>query len=115
MTRAAPLCLLYTAADGILIYRLLGAETEAAFARSWGVSYGLNAVSEWREVAREALKGALIIAVLESLYLTRNLHWLEDSIDHMSLQALLFGRAGAPLGVLRRARMFFEFQRRLTD
>jgi hypothetical protein len=62
---------------GMLIYRLLGSETEAAFARSWGVSYGFNALSEWREVAKEALKGALILVILESLYLTRNVHWLE--------------------------------------
>jgi hypothetical protein len=28
---------------------------------------------------------------------------------------LLLGREGAPLGPLRRARLYFEFQRRLTD
>ena len=100
---------------GMLIYRLMGAQEEAAFARSWGVSYGMNAVTEWRDVVKEALKGGLILAVLETLYLTRNVHWLEENIDHLSLQALLFGRAGAPLGPLRRARMYFEFQRRLTD
>jgi hypothetical protein len=54
--------------------------------------------------------------VLETMYLTRNLHCLEEHIDHMSLQALLFGRVAAtPLGPLRRARLYFEFQRRLTD
>jgi hypothetical protein len=102
-------------ADGILIYRLLGAETEAAFARSWGVSYGFNALSEWREVAKEALKSAAVLMILESLYLTRNVHWIEEQVDHMSLQALLFGRTGVPLGPLGRARLYFEFQRRLTD
>jgi hypothetical protein len=99
----------------MLIYRLLGSETEAAFAKSWGVSYGLNAATEWREVAKEALKGAAVVVLLETLYLTRNLHWLEENIDHMSLQALLFGRAGVPLGPWQRARLFFDFQRRLTD
>ena len=57
-----------------------------------------------------------LCSLLETLYLTRDVHWLEDNVDHMSLQALLFGRAaGAPLGQLRRARMFFDYQRRLTD
>lgn len=100
---------------GMLIYRLLGEEEEAAFARSWGVSYGLSAATEWREVAKEALKGALLVAVLETLYLTPNVQWLEENCDHMALQALLFDAAGEPLGLLRRARLFFEFQRRLTD
>ena len=99
----------------MLIYRLLGAAEESSFARSWGVSYGLNAATEWREVVNEALKAALLLLVLESLYLTRNVHWLEENVDHASLQALLFGRAAPPLGPLRRARLYFDFQRRLTD
>ena len=45
--------------------------------------------------------------------LLMNLRW--RAMQHLSLQVLLFGRAGAPLGPLRRARMYFEFQRRLTD
>lgn len=68
---------------GILIYRLLGEQAEQSFARSWGVSYGLNACTEWRDVAREALKGAAILAILETLYLTRNIHWLEDHVDYL--------------------------------
>ena len=78
---------------GMLIYRLAGAQEEAAFARSWGVSYGMNAATEWRDVLKEALNGALVLVVLETLYLTRNVHWLEEHIDLLSLQALLFGRA----------------------
>jgi hypothetical protein len=32
----------------MLIYKLLGDEAQQSFARSWGVSYGLNAAAEWQ-------------------------------------------------------------------
>jgi hypothetical protein len=32
----------------MLIYRLLGDSAQQEFARSWGVSYGLNAATEWK-------------------------------------------------------------------
>jgi hypothetical protein len=96
-----------------LIYRLLGSDAEQSFARSWGVSYGLNAASEWKarrtrsqvrrvlalthclralcvteqDILIEALKGALLLAILERLVLTSNASWLEEHIDYMSLQA----------------------------
>ena len=73
---------------------------------------GLNAASEWKDVrARapaasmraqalthvssrpqiflEALKGAIILAVLERLCLTRNSNWLEEHIDYLSLVRVL--------------------------
>ena len=37
-------------ADGMLIYRLLGQDAEASFARSFGVSYGLSALQEARSM-----------------------------------------------------------------
>jgi hypothetical protein len=33
---------------GMLIYKLLGDEAESSFARSWGISYGLNSATEWK-------------------------------------------------------------------
>ncbi len=76
-----------TILDGMLIYKLLGADAEASFARSWGVSYGMNAATEWRQVLLEALRAAVILAILERLCLTRNATWLEQHIDYLSLQA----------------------------
>ena len=38
-------------ADGMLIFRLLGADAEQSFARSWGVSYGINAAAEARQLS----------------------------------------------------------------
>jgi hypothetical protein len=71
----------------MLIYKLLGGDAEASFARSWGVSYGMNAATEWRQVLLEALRAALVLAILERLCLTRNSTWLEQHIDYLSLQA----------------------------
>jgi hypothetical protein len=41
------------------------------------VSYGLNAATEWKGILEEAVKGAIILAILERLCLTRNTNWLE--------------------------------------
>jgi hypothetical protein len=40
-----------------------------------------------QDILIEALKGALLLAILERLVLTSNASWLEDHIDYMSLQA----------------------------
>ena len=62
---------------GMLVYRLLGEDAESQFARSWGISYGLNAATEWKDIAIEAAKAAVILLILERLFLTRNGSWLE--------------------------------------
>ena len=67
----------FPCADGMLIYRLLGEDAESSFARSWGISYGINAAAEWKDVAIEAAKAAVILAILERLFLTSNASWLE--------------------------------------
>jgi hypothetical protein len=35
------------------------------------------AATEWRDIMIEAAKGAIILAILERLFLTRPLYWLE--------------------------------------
>jgi hypothetical protein len=86
----------------MLIYKLLGDGAQQEFARSWGISYGLNGAAEWKarrachdattaalpaltrpfrcaqDILIESLKGALILALLERLCLTRNSNWLEE-------------------------------------
>jgi hypothetical protein len=42
-----------------------------------GVSYGLNAATEWQGILEEVVKGAVILAILERVCLTRNSSWLE--------------------------------------
>ena len=43
----------------MLIYTLLGEQAEQAFARGWGVSYGLSAAAEWK--VRDSFALALVI------------------------------------------------------
>ena len=62
---------------GMLLYKLLGDEGQASFARSWGISYAVGAASEWQDILKEAIKGAIVLAVLERLLMTRHVNWLE--------------------------------------
>ena len=90
---------------GMLIYRLLGAQAEHDFARSWGVSYGLNAAAEWKvrpdagkrlvvdlfstegavvlhtqDILNDAARSIVVVFILERLYLTRTVFWLEEHL-----------------------------------
>jgi hypothetical protein len=117
----------------MLIYRLLGEQAEQDFARSWGVSYGVGAAAEWKvrtrsalprpppltplpaagaqEILNEALHGAVILVVLERLYLTRSASWLEEHLDYTCLQATIFGSTA--LGFSAQIVTFWQNTRRL--
>ena len=40
----------------------------------------MNVAVEWKDVLIEALKGAVILAILERFYVTRTASWFEDHI-----------------------------------
>ena len=40
----------------------------------------MNTTSEWKDVVTEAMKGAIILAILERLYITRSNTWFEEHI-----------------------------------
>jgi hypothetical protein len=61
----------------MLIYKLLGEKAQSDFARSWGISYGMNAATEWKEIAVQAVKMSIVLIILERFYLTSNSAWLE--------------------------------------
>ncbi len=96
---------------GMLVYKLLGASAQDSFARSWGVSYGVGAAAEWKEVGKEALKAAVVLIILERLFLTRPAAWMEAHIDYLSVQALLFEERMSFFG---QTRMLFAFQKRVS-
>jgi hypothetical protein len=48
LTEGVAFVLACPAADGMLIYKLLGDEAQNSFATSWGVSYGVGAAAEWQ-------------------------------------------------------------------
>jgi len=45
------------------------------------------AATEWRQVAIEAFRAAVVLAILERCFATAHATWLEDHIDYLSLQA----------------------------
>ena len=63
---------------GMLIYKLLGPSTQDSFATSFGVSYGVGAAAEWKDIATEAFKSILILAILERMHVTKSVAWLEE-------------------------------------
>ena len=64
-----------------------------------------------QDILNEALHGAIILVVLERLYLTRSASWLEDHLDYTCLQATIFGSAA--LGFSAQIAVFWQNTRRL--
>ena len=56
---------------------------------------------EWKDVLIESLKGAVILALLERLYITRNGSWFEDHIGVFVRSAFVRGRTLPGSCVLR--------------
>ena len=128
---------------GMLIYKLLGPSTQDSFATSFGVSYGVGAAAEWKDIATEAAKTIVILAILERLHVTKSVSWLEDvralccapvracalflltpsdasfrlpslqHIDYMSTQALLVQHVG--LSLYQQTKLFYTFRTRICD
>ena len=82
-------------------------------AQTWGVGYGLNSASEWQEVAKTALKTAVVLVVLDLLRVTRNSKWFEEHVDFVSVQAVLFN--GAARSWWQQTHTLVKLQARLTD
>ena len=49
-------------------------------------------LSRVQDILSQALRGAVVLAILERLYLTRPTPWLEEHLDFACLQATIFGR-----------------------
>ncbi len=58
---AAAARLRHTTADGMLIYKQLGANAQEEFAKTWGIGYALDNASEWQEVLKTAAQAAVIL------------------------------------------------------
>ena len=55
----------------------------------------------------------IIMVIVERLHLTNSVSWLEEHIDYMSTQALLFEHVG--LSFVQQTRLFTAFRTRLSD
>ena len=96
---------------GMIIYTRLGPAAEEEFASSWGIGVGLDNVQQWKDVAQEAVKAALIAVLLDRLRITRNGPWLESYVDFVSAQALLF--EGAARNVWQQVYLLAQNNRRV--
>ena len=70
----------------MLVYKLLGQSAVDAFARSFGISYALNQVTEWQDIVTEVIKAILVMLILERLLISPPASWMEEHIDYLSVQ-----------------------------
>ena len=63
----------------MVVYRLLGQSAVNAFARSFGVSYALDQVTQWQDIANEAVKAVVVMFILERLFISSPLVWIEGA------------------------------------
>ena len=98
---------------GSLIYKQLGPDAEQQFASQWGVGYALDNASQWQDVAKTAVKTALILVVLDLLRITRDRPWFEEHADFVSVQSMLFN--GEARNWWAQTKVLVRYQARLTD
>ena len=65
-----------------------------------------------QDILHEALRGAVVVVILERLYLSRSVFWLEDYLDYLCLQSTIFGNAA--LGFTDHIGVFWRNTRRLA-
>jgi hypothetical protein len=67
----------FTFAYGRIVFELLGMRAEAQFLRSWLVALGIDNALQWQAVLTALLHGALVILVIDRLWLVSNSRWIE--------------------------------------
>ena len=97
---------------GMLIYRQMGDSAQQKFSQSWGINFAMDSAQQWRDVAQEAAKTAVILVILDMLLILGNRSWFEEHIDHLSVQASLF--AGTANGWWQRTVLLVQQQRRVV-
>ena len=79
-------------AYGRLVYNLLGPAASRDFSNSWGIGVALGQANDAKGLVTSALQAALLLTILEALWLVPNGRWLEDYIDFVSVQATVAQR-----------------------
>ncbi len=103
------ICLWVIIIYGTLIYKLLGPDAEATFTRSWGIGIGLDQAKQARAIISVSLQTVAALLILEALYLSPNMLWLESMADEASVAATLL-RSGA-VGLAARVRSYVRFNK----
>jgi len=76
-------------AYGRLCYNLLGAAATQSFTNSWGIGVAFGQANDASGVVMSAVEAALVLTVLEVLWLAQNSNWLETYVDCVSVQATI--------------------------
>jgi hypothetical protein len=79
-------------AYGRLCYNLLGPAATRDFSNSWGIGVALGQANDAQGVVTSALQAALLLTILEALWLVPNGRWLEGYVDFVSVQATVAQR-----------------------
>ena len=74
---------------GMLVYKLLGQSAVDAFAKSFGTSYALNQVTEWEDIVHEVIKAIVVMLVLERLFISSPVAWMEGALCPIEFFGLL--------------------------
>ena len=89
---------------GRLLYTLRGAKSEAAYVQSWGIALGMDQGMGFKDVAVEALKAAVVAALLEP-YVVPTATWFEEHVDFLSVHASAVTSAAAQAAQTRWGRL----------
>ena len=92
LTRNLVLAVRITFAYGRLVYNLLGPAAFRDFSNSWGIGVALGQANDAQGVVTSAMQAALLLTILEALWLVPNGRWLEGYIDFVSVQATVAQR-----------------------
>ena len=67
--------------------RTQGPKAASDFSNSWGIGIAISQASDASGLLTATLQAALVVTILEVLWLVTNAHWLEDYIDFVSIHA----------------------------
>ena len=96
---------------GMVVYNLLGASAQNSFSATWGMSYLLDNISQWKDVATTAVQTVAVLYVYDALRIISDGRWFEAHLDTLSVQATLL--SGARAGWWERTRTYIKFTARI--
>ena len=68
-------------------------------------------MSEWQDIVKTALKAIFVMLIMERLFISSPVGWIEEHIDYISVQAVMLREN---LGLIGRIRRHLLFSRRMS-
>jgi hypothetical protein len=73
----------------------------------------MQTAKEWAIIVGVALEGVLVVVLMERWFFTSDTRWLEQHVDDLSIQALLFKETS--LTLYAQTRLFFVHTKRFKQ